>query len=475
MDRAALRQEFLDWAQSQTLEGASCTRNGDKIAFTAPWATAHCDVYALQMDVVSLDIMDPDGEENRFFLHFELNDLERAQALFGEMRERFVELAQEKPLKVLLSCTSALTTSFFAKKLNDVAKTLNLKYEFSAVAVGRVFREGFDKDVVLLAPQAAFEYDRLSVFLDDRVVRVIPAKLFGAYDAAGVLDFMRQAIAEDRKRDERINAARLMRQVRSETRVLVLSILPEANQARIACRLYQQGKVQGSQTILKKHLNLLDDVADILATAPLWAQSDFDVVGIACSDIVDNGVVTNAYSLESVELSGPLEQRFGKPVVATNGVNAAALGYYLSQDRYEDILLASMPLGHVMAGQGIVLDGKLRLGAHHAAGETAFLMRRIVPQEQWNAHDVFDPDKALELVSYAIQSALTTMDPQVVCVHSDMVPDTQAIREVLARYSPERYIPELEHVSTAQMQDYMLLGQMSIALKLYESRTSAHE
>ncbi len=471
MDRAALRNEFIEWAQAQELEGATCERTESKLAYKAPWGTAHCDVYELKMDVVSLDIMDAHGEENRFFLHFELNDLKRAKDLFNEMRDRFSEIAHERPIQVLLSCTSALTTSFFARKLNDVAEALHLKFEFSAVPVDRVYAEGFDKDVVLLAPQAAYEYDRLAEFLDDRVVREIPAKLFGSYDAAAVLDFVRQAIAEDRKKDEQRMAARLKEKVRSNTRVLALSILPQANETRIACRLYQQGQVQWEQTVIKKHLDLVEDVTDILTTVPLWTKSDYEAVGIACSGIADNGVVTDVHTLETTPLAKLLEERFGKLVVVTNGVNAAALGYYLSQDRYQDILLASMPLGHVMTGQGIILDGKLRLGAHHAAGETAFLMRKIVPEEQWDAQDVFDHDKALELVTFAIQSALTTLDPQLVCVHSDVVRDTNAIRTELARCIPEQYIPELKHVSTAEIEDFSLLGQMSIALKLYENRT----
>ena len=98
-----------------------------------------------------------DGE-NKFYLHFELKDLDYAQELFSQMVETLTDLKNQQSVKILLSCTGGMTTSFFAQKLNDAVKLLSLDYEFAAVPFHRLYNVGFDYSAILLAPQIAYEF-----------------------------------------------------------------------------------------------------------------------------------------------------------------------------------------------------------------------------------------------------------------------------------------------------------------------------
>lgn len=473
--------QFREWASAQEIAGTTRTVAGDKIAFEAEWATAHCDIYQLQMDIVSLSIMDPDDEENKFFLHFELTDLERAKELFGEMAERMCELADERPVRVLLSCTSALTTSFFANKLNQIAQTLSLGFEFDAVPVAQAIGTGFHRDVVLLAPQASYAYDNLAEFLDDKIVRNIPPKIFATYDTSGLVEFVRHEVAEEQRKEALRAEARAVERIRSSARVLTLSVSPFADQTRIDCRMYVQGDPVWRQVVQKRRLEPVADIADILATAPVSAGIPYDVVGIAVPAIARNGIVDLGDGSSPIALGPQLEERFGVPVIVTNSVNAAALGYYLQQDSARDILLVSMRTDHIMAGQGVVIDGKLRLGAHHVSGEMRYLMHRVlgnsvtdlISKQKSDDKSQLDLQQLLDLMTLEVQAAISSIDPEVVCIYSDIAPDAKTIRDELALYMPERYVPEIVRIRSTDLREFSLLGQMSIALSVYERRESA--
>ena len=72
-----------------------------------------------------------------------------------------VSYNEEQTVKVLLCCTSALTTSYFAEQLNNAAKILSLNYIFEAVSYDRVYEKGLYYDIILLAPQIGFQQKKI--------------------------------------------------------------------------------------------------------------------------------------------------------------------------------------------------------------------------------------------------------------------------------------------------------------------------
>jgi len=78
----------------------------------AGYAKAMVNFYDLE--IVELAIVD-NNDENRFYLHFQVRDDDHARGLYNEMIIALRQLENRTKVKVLLTCSSALTTSYFAR------------------------------------------------------------------------------------------------------------------------------------------------------------------------------------------------------------------------------------------------------------------------------------------------------------------------------------------------------------------------
>ena len=116
--------------------------------------------------------------EPAFFLHFELEDLNRAQALFNEMASVVYDLSHPQTQQILLCCSCGMTTTFFAMKLNECATGLGLDYEFSAKPIEEAVREGSRYSAVLLAPQVGYQRKAVVEALPNTPVVELPGKVF---------------------------------------------------------------------------------------------------------------------------------------------------------------------------------------------------------------------------------------------------------------------------------------------------------
>ena len=65
-----------------------------------------------------------------FRVRFELNDELRAQELFLEMTEALERTDTRGVTRVLLCCNAGVTTTLYEQKLNALAESLSLHYEF---------------------------------------------------------------------------------------------------------------------------------------------------------------------------------------------------------------------------------------------------------------------------------------------------------------------------------------------------------
>ncbi len=66
--------------------------------------------------IIELDVENKVTKEKVFFIHFQMNNFHHALGLLYDMRLCLQRLTTSKKTKVLLSCTSGLTTGFFAEK-----------------------------------------------------------------------------------------------------------------------------------------------------------------------------------------------------------------------------------------------------------------------------------------------------------------------------------------------------------------------
>ena len=159
--------------------------------------------------------------------------------------------------KILLSCTGGLTTGFFADKLNETAKVLNLNFEFAAVPFNKIFNVGFDYSVILLAPQISFQLKNVQEILHDKLVLKIPPKIFASYDGGEMLKFVEENLNNFTKTvKERAILKVRAGLIKNDAKILSIAVMPFANQSRIAYRIYQEGVPLLNETVIKGKLKI---------------------------------------------------------------------------------------------------------------------------------------------------------------------------------------------------------------------------
>ena len=266
-------QEYRDWILSQienpTFEQMSS--GGEIIHFKQNYAIGQIKIHELTFNgedivVVELLLTNPATEDNEFYLHFELKDLPRAKELFQDMLDVLNDLKSRQTKKILLSCTSALTTSYFKEKLNDAAKLLGVDFEFDAVSFPNLYKVGFNYSMILLAPQIAYEYQNVSQVLHDQIVMKVPPKIFARYDVTQMIELIRQEFEDRKKSKAERKIFKAVGEIKTDKRILSVAVIPFGKSARIAYRMYEHGEPIFSETIIKGELNLFRDLQDILET-----------------------------------------------------------------------------------------------------------------------------------------------------------------------------------------------------------------
>lgn len=378
---------------------------------------------------------------------------------------------------MLLSCTSSLTTSYFADKLNEAVAVVGYRMEFAAVPFARIYEEGGAHDAILLAPQVSYHERELARAFPNKFVGAIPPTLFANYDVGALIDFLREEQHAWREERERRKALEARAQVRNDARVLVLAVLPDRKKIRIFTRVYQGGKVKHEETsIIVRHggmeayLELTPALKDIVATLPS-RHMGFDVVGVALPGVIDDGrwVIDGGNGRIEVQLQAKLERKAGVPVVVTNNVNAAAIGYTQQEEGDgSNLVFMSQPLGGPVGGLGIVIGGRVIHGAHGGAGELKYLVWGTERFRQSPASSYYDPEFMYDDIAISLRASIAVVDPGTICVRNPLTHDMGKLRGRLAAYIPEQDLPELRHVSEDEMLEYVMLGQMHLCLDRLE-------
>jgi glucokinase len=133
---------------------------------------------------------------------------------------------------------------------------------------------------------------------------------------------------------------------------------------------------------------LIDMIASLLASES-WKERRMMGIGVGAPGITlpAQGIVTWAPSLNWREypLKQKLTDRFQLPVLVENDVNLAAQGelWFGAGQSIHNMVLIAITNG---IGAGIIVDGILHRGAHHAAGEVGYLLPgRVFLRKQYSA------------------------------------------------------------------------------------------
>ncbi|MCF0114977.1 MAG: hypothetical protein HUJ56_06450, partial [Erysipelotrichaceae bacterium] len=289
-------------------------------------------------EIYEFQIINKKDETTGFYLHFQANDHEHAKELFGEFIEALLKLKQKQKTKVLLCCSSGITTMFFCEKLNEYAQLTGCDYEFNAVNFTRVYELGFDYDIIAIAPQVGYLEKKIKEVLTKKVVVKIPTKIFGSYDTRGAMKFFDSL--SPKKLDKEEEVLEITKKVDTDRTLLVIGVLREIGNVRIVYRVYDKGVAHEEKLIIKEELKL-SDIEDII---DLVMATEKGITGVCVSlpGIVTHGVV----NLQRVDFDGKdirriLTDKYHIPFVICNNANAIALGIYSSQDKHHSIIYHS--------------------------------------------------------------------------------------------------------------------------------------
>jgi cellobiose-specific phosphotransferase system component IIB len=462
--------DLRSWIRDQPHKGyAANLEDDDHFVLATEFATAEVSFYDMAPDpeIVELRIEEKATGEARFFLHFHPVDGDHATQLFREMVQALLAVGERRRTEVLLCCTAGMTTSFFAEKLNQTAEALGLDWTFSAVSVTEAYEHGRDKAAILVAPQIAYQADRVQQVMGDVPVLKIPVTTFASYDAAGCLEWVREELTS-RAADKREQAEKREKCMAChDGRVLVVAAHAASGEATIHHRVYDHGTIVREGRVIKCRLTLAD-ITDVIDTqlCSCRAGGKVDAVGIALPGAVHGGHVCIKVNREVDLTDGTdgfvmgdyLSARYPVPIILCNNANAAALGWREANPEYDNVTFYSQATGWAMGGQGHVVDGRMLEGAHGNAGEIRLVVNRFSYSRPLH-YNPFDPVDVLETVGQVLAMDCATFDPQVVALRCDLLPDVEEVATELEKYVPRDMQPKIVRVD--DYDECILVGMLA--------------
>lgn len=492
-----LANEFYAWIMSRATELGAAVEgcvveapDDEHIVISTEYATAHVNFYQLDPDrpeVIELNIIPTDDPDNpTFFLHFEMDDLEHAKSLFNELVDTLTQLTEKTVTKVLLTCTSAMTTTFFARKLQETADEFGLDFTFEATNIERALTIAGDYDAVMLAPQVHSRRAEMVAAHPDLIVFEIPGSVFGSYDARTALRMLLEAFTEHalaaQLEQKKQKTTRIMRNLDNKKRILVISAAYGRTDASYAYRVYDCGEIASEGRVTKRIGNLEElhemlesvrahgfnarDMEDVLATVRVagYHIRDFDAIGFALPGIIDGTLLRNVgWSTATHDFSELQAWASEQDILmqVDNSANAAAVGCYVSQDAHESIVLHRQPTGYAVGSQGVVTNGRLIRGSHGLAGELTLLAKYLGDPNQLE-EKAWTSEGMRELVTMYLLTSIVTCSPEAIYVAVDLLPDMDELHTELEKALPEGSVPELIYVD--DFHELVLVGEYALCL-----------
>lgn len=413
------------------------------------------------LNIIELKVTNKITKEVNFYLHFQMKTIKHALELFNEMIESIISLSSKPVTKVLLSCSGGLTTGFFAQRINEVIRLLGLDLKVDAIGHNNLYQIGTNYDIVLLAPQISYLHAKVHDILKNQIVLNIPPQIFAKYDVGKIISLITKA-NENKKKSENIqsNELPINLDINDQRQIICLTIFKNKERIHLTYRLYQKGQVLTENEIIKYNISI-QDIYDVLDTIILH-YPNISMIGMSIPGIIHNGLLSSSYikDVKDNDIEMAFTSRYTQKVIITNDVNAASLGYYVSQKQYQTFMFLFQPLS-IGAGAGIIVNGKILDGSHHFAGEVIYLPLDLSKDR---SELVRTPEGTLELVSKTILSAMCIIDPQAIILFSDLITHEDELKKEIEKSIPCTFIPEI--IKIDNVLEYILLGQMVLCSQM---------
>ena len=191
----SLQCELYDWLSS--MECARIKKKCGIITFTNEMYEAS--VIFHDNNLIELSIEEKKTGEIPFYLHFEAYEKKSArdniQAFFDFFMDKkpakenldSIVVKNERPLKLLVSCTSGMTSSYFAYTMKKVLNNAGIDVTIDAVSYREIDRIQSEYDYILLAPQIAYMLKEYQKKYGNKVMAV-ESKDFASYNVKRVIN-----------------------------------------------------------------------------------------------------------------------------------------------------------------------------------------------------------------------------------------------------------------------------------------------
>lgn len=414
-------------------------------------------------DIIELCVMNKNTDEMEFYLHFQFKTLKHAVSLFYEMQSCIKKIVNKPKCRILLCCSGGMTTEFFAQKIRDAIEILSLNIEVAAVGYQKLYQEGLNYDVILLAPQVSYVALQAEKVLKNQMVLKIPPQIFAKYNVGALITFIDDALAKrERRHAEYIEPLSSVVELNNDKNILSVSINSNGDNSHISYRLYQNDQSIILDSKIIKNKISLQDVLDAIDTV-LLQNDKVDVIGIALPGVIVDGYIHSGIieEMKNKRLNRILEHRYHKPVCIINDVNAAAVGYYASQNEYQSLSMLFQPINR-MAGAASIINGQLIKGFGGLAGEVQLLPLKLSDDYYKLANT---PEGTLELVTKQILSIISIVSPEEIVIYSDLIFDSKDVeKEIKEALSQFHFTNFPRFIKIENLIEYILLGTMILCI-----------
>lgn len=407
--------------------------------------------------IIDMKVENLNKQKVTFYLHFDLQELQRAKELLNEMLEALKNEIENKDINILLCCTSGITTTYLKEKLNDATKLLNLPYHFEATYYKIIHQEACKYDLILLAPQISHEQATIQNHFPDIPTAVIESKSFATTDVATIFKQIKHVKCP-------IQDEVLIPQKKLDTlkNTLCLCIRIEHEQINIYPAFFHLGKTTCLDNILKNKY-CIQDIFDILDYA-LTQFETIDTIVISTPGSVDKNKFTfHTEQLEDIDLLELFKQKYSQNIYFINDANAMALGYYTRHPEYKNLAFYFHPINTFtrIGGMGYIIDSSLNIGTHAIRGEVQYMLPTLQTLKE-STNNTLTENELIDVISKYLIGSIVHVDPEAIVFYCPKVSSVKAMQKAIEKYIQPRFIPEIIQVNHCI--GYMLLGSLMFAL-----------
>ncbi len=454
-------QVFKQWIflQEDNIAHFQLSEKDDSIMIDTLYSQGKISFY--ELNIIEFSVINNRTERIEFYLHFQMKNIKHAVELFNEMLETVEKLMEKPILKVLMSCTGGLTTTYFAERINEVAELLDMDIKVDAVGYNNLYKEGVDYDVIMLAPQISYMRAKVCEILKDKIIIKIPPAIFAKYDVKGMLALIEAKRNHTFDIPSQIQRPVMLKNIEnSHAKILCIYLIRNSQRVHIGYRLFdEKNKTLADNEIIKKNLSIQDyyDVIDsMIAQYP-----DIKIIGLSTPGIIRKGHIEsmNINGVDNISIEKDFCSRYKQKFVFCNDANATALGYYASEGNCSSLSFVFQPLNS-LSGVGNVINNQLWVGHQQISGEVQFLPLNY-SKNVLELHPT--PEGAIEAMAKTLTSIISLIDPELIVFCCMVITDINELKKELEKYIPKEYIPRIEKID--YLQEYTLFGTLMLCIQ----------